>query len=91
MNVHIDIYTWKTESESSYDVSIKPFVTIANNFIKIISSEESKLNSHINIGVVTHSQIMQESDRVIFNRFILALKEAGVKIIAISKGHLGQE
>ena len=90
MNVHIDIHSWRTNSEISYDVIIKPFERIANDFIKIISTEKFRSNGYLNIGVLTHSQIMHENDWVIFKRFILALKEVGVEIIAGSRLHLGQ-
>ena len=38
-------------------------------------------NGYFNIGVLTHSQIMQEDDWEIFTNFILAIKEFGVEII----------
>ena len=85
MNVQIDVHSWKTESETSYDVRIKSFEAIMDNFFKLISSEKSKQNGYLNIGVLTHSQIMQEKDWEIFKKIILTLKESGVEIIGVER------
>ena len=58
MNTHIDIHSWKTSSEISYDVKMRPFEMIADDIIKIITSAKSQKNGHENIGLLTHSQIM---------------------------------
>ena len=81
MNTHIDIHSWKTKSENSYDVKMRPFEMIADDIIKIITSAKSQKNGHENIGLLTHSQIMKDNDWEIFTQLITQLKDADIEII----------
>ena len=54
---------------------------ITSDLIKIIASEKFDKNNHVKIGLLTHSQIMNDADWEIFTRLIIELKKSGIEVI----------
>ena len=77
-NVDIDIFSWKTQSETSYEVNIRDYGQILDDFYnKIILNN----NNSITIAIVTHSQIMNKQDWKIFGKLIMILKKTKIEFI----------
>ena len=83
-NVHVDIHSWKTESDTSYQVKIRPYNQIIDDVNNKIKKEKSDDDCLI-IGILTHSQIMGNNDWHIFGKLVKAIKKMGIEFIGIEK------
>ena len=83
-NVNIDIHSWKTESDISYEVKIRPYNKIIDDVNNQIKKEKSNDDCLI-IGILTHSQIMDNNDWYIFGKLVKAIKKMGIEFIGIEK------
>ena len=79
-NVDIDIFSWKTQSEISYEFNIRDYSQILDDICDKIKLKINNNNS-ITIGIVTHSQIMNNQDWRIFRKLIMTLKKTGIHFI----------
>ena len=74
------IFSWKTQSETSYEVNIRDYGQILDDFYnKIILNN----NNSITIAIVTHSQIMNQQDWNIFGKLIMTLKKTKIEQVKI--------
>jgi len=83
-NVNIDIHSWKTESDISYEVKIRPYNKIIDDVNNQIKKEKSNDDCLI-IGILTHSQIMGNNDWYIFGKLVKAIKKMGIEFIGLEK------
>ena len=79
-NVDIDIFSWKTQSEISYEFNIRDYSQILDDICDKIKLKINN-NNRITIGIVTHSQIMNNQDWRIFRKLIMTLKKTGIHFI----------
>ena len=82
-NVHIDIHSWKTKSEKSYEVKTRKYSQIINDIYNKIIRE--KKDDCLTIGILTHSQIMGDKDWLIFGKLVKEIKEMGIEFNGIEK------
>ena len=83
-NVHVDIHSWKTESDSSYEVNIRSYNQIIDDIFNKIKIEKSD-DECLTIGILTHSQIMGNNDWHIFGKLVKAIKKMGIEFIDAEK------
>jgi len=83
-NVHVDIHSWKTESDTSYEVIIRAYNQIIDDVNNKIKKEKSD-DDCLTIGILTHSQIMGNNDWHIFGKLVKAIKKMGIEFIGIGK------
>ena len=83
-NVNVDIHSWKTESDSSYEVNIRSYNQIIDDIFNKIKIEKSD-DECLTIGILTHSQIMGNNDWHIFGKLVKAIKKMGIEFIDAEK------
>ena len=83
-NVHVDIHSWKTESDTSYEVIIRDYNQIIDDVNNKIKKEKSD-DDCLTIGILTHSQIMGNNDWHIFGKLVKSMKKMGIEFIGIEK------
>ena len=81
LSVQIDIHSWETKSENSYSVKVRKFSEIFCDLYRILTEKPTYLEKKIDIGILTHSQIMKDKDWKIFKMLIQFLKDEGVKMM----------
>lgn len=84
-NVHIDIHSWQTKSETEYKVYCKKYSEVLKEISYLLAHTIHHQDSDISVGILTHSQIMSEEDFNMIMNLIFDFKKIGIKFFKRDK------